>query len=47
MKYQIIDTKTGQAVGKPRNTRAAAQRRADRLDTEYGAVRYVVRTIPG
>lgn len=43
--YNIIDTKTGANVGKPYKTRRTAQRRADKLDNEYGAVRYVVREV--
>ena len=45
--YRVIDTKTMQQV---RNTYGAdkrhlAQRMADKLDLEYGAVRYVVQPI--
>lgn len=45
-RYQIIDTKTGQQVGKDYASRARARSRADRLDNEYGAYRYAVRVSP-
>lgn len=38
--FKIIDTKTGLVVG-TRNTLKAASNRCDKLDLEYGAVRYV------
>lgn len=40
--YKIIDIKTGLQVGKPYATLKRARRRADKLDLEYGAIRYVV-----
>lgn len=41
--FKIVDIKTGKQVGKPYATRIRALHRADKLDLEYGAVRYVVR----
>lgn len=38
----MIDLRTKQPVGKPLATRKAARLKADRLDLEYGAVRYGV-----
>ncbi|KAK46371.1 hypothetical protein BG58_11140 [Caballeronia jiangsuensis] len=43
--YEVIDCKTGKRVGKPYATRVAASRRADKLDLEYGAIRYNVRRV--
>lgn len=45
--YRIIDTHTGRQVGHDyaANQGTRAHRRADKLDAEYGAVRYVVRLI--
>lgn len=40
--YEIIDIQTKRRVGTTYESRQRAQRRADRLDMEYGAVRYVV-----
>jgi len=42
--YNIFDCKTGHSIGVAK-TRKAAQRKADRLDAEYGAVRYTVRLV--
>jgi len=44
--YKIIDTKTGAVVGKygPKGAKRAS-RRADKLDNEYGAIRYTPRPI--
>jgi hypothetical protein len=42
--YQVIDIQTKAVVGTYK-TRAAASRRADKLDMAYGAVRYTVKTI--
>lgn len=39
--YIVLDTRTGSVVGSYQ-TRAGAQRKADALDLEYGAVRYRV-----
>jgi hypothetical protein len=43
--YQIIDTKTGRAVGRTYKDRIKARRKADMLDNEYGAHRYYVRPV--
>lgn len=43
--YIIVDTHTGLQVGKPYTQRNRARARADRLDNQYGAVRYVVRVV--
>lgn len=43
--YQIIDIQTKQPVGKPYPTLRAARRRADKLDLEYGAIRYIVKAV--
>lgn len=48
--FEIVDTKTGQVVGKPYQGRYARQRantRVDKLDLEYGAVRYQARRKKG
>jgi len=42
--YQIIDCKTQQVV-KTCKTLKSAYRTADRMDAEYGAVRFTVRII--
>lgn len=42
--YVVMDNQTGTRVGKPLS-RKAAHRKADRLDLEYGAVRYTVKPI--
>ncbi len=42
--YQVIDGQTKAVVGTFK-TRAAARRRADRLDSEYGACRYFVQVV--
>lgn len=42
--YEVIDCRTQQRVGRYR-TRDGAHRAADRMDSAYGAVRYVVRRI--
>jgi hypothetical protein len=42
--YQVIDRQTQQVVGTYKN-RAAASRRVDKLDNEYGSYRYFVKTI--
>lgn len=39
--YQVIDIRTKQVVGTFKNKQAARNKR-DRLDLEYGAVRYTV-----
>lgn len=47
--YRVIDRHTGQQVGRdyPASSGPAARRRADRLDLNYGACRYVVSIIWG
>jgi hypothetical protein len=40
--YSVIDIRTGEIVGSYKS-RKLADRKADKLDMEYGAVRYVVR----
>lgn len=44
--YQIIDNQT-QLVRGTYKSASTARRKADKLDNEYGAVRYVVKTIWG
>jgi len=41
--YKIIDIQTGLQVGKDYASRKRASTRANKLDLEYGAVRYSVR----
>jgi hypothetical protein len=43
--YQVYDSHTGAEVGKPSKSLRSAHRKADKLDNEYGAVRYVVRRV--
>jgi hypothetical protein len=43
-KYQVIDGQTKQVMG-TYSSRKRADRRADRLNNEYGAHRYSVKTI--
>jgi hypothetical protein len=43
-RYEVVDIQTGQVVARCRS-RSGALRAADRRDNEYGAVRYVVRTV--
>lgn len=40
--YSVIDRQTGITLS-THKTRRAATRKADRLDNEYGAIRYAVR----
>jgi hypothetical protein len=40
--YRILDLQTRQYLRGIHKTRKQAQRRADRKDLEYGAIRYVV-----
>lgn len=42
--YQVIDNQAGKVMG-TYTTRAAASRRADKLDLAYGAIRYIVKII--
>ena len=44
MRYQVIDNQTQVVMGIYSSLKAA-HRRADKLDMEYGAVRYVVRRV--
>lgn len=44
MTYQVIDNKTKQIVGEYKS-RKRASNRADKLDLEYGAYRYIVKPI--
>lgn len=44
--FEVIDMHTGARASRHRyQTRLAAQRRADKLDLQYGAIRYAVRLI--
>jgi len=43
--YRIVDTKTGQQVGKNYKSRSRARAQADKLDNAYGAYRYIVRIV--
>ena len=43
--WEIIDGYTGWRVGKPYTSLNRAHRKADKLDLEYGAVRYSVRRV--
>jgi hypothetical protein len=38
--YQVYDRQTGQNVGKPVQTLSAATKKVNKLDSQYGAVRY-------
>lgn len=38
--YQVYDRHTGQLMGKAVKTLAAASRKVDKLDLNYGACRY-------
>jgi hypothetical protein len=44
MKYQVIDRQTGNVMG-TYSSRTSASRKADKLDLEYGAIRYAVKAI--
>lgn len=44
--YQVIDGKTQKVVSGPYISRVRASRRANKLDLEYGAIRYHVRQLP-
>lgn len=41
--YQIVDSKTKRPVGKESKNRRRLQNKADKLDNEYGGVRYIVK----
>lgn len=43
--YEIIDIQTKARVGGLIKSRSTASRKADRLDLEYGAIRYIVRPV--
>lgn len=43
--YLVVDGRTGEIVGRFKNKRRARGRR-DKLDLQYGAVRYGVREVP-
>ena len=40
--YQVIDNQTRLPIGKPMASKQRARAKRDRLDLEYGAVRYSV-----
>ena len=42
--YQILDIQTKKIVSK-HATRVVAKRKADRMDMQYGAIRYVVKFV--
>lgn len=42
--YEVFDKVTGEVKGR-RKTRRSARKLADRLDLEYGAIRYGVREV--
>lgn len=43
--YQIIDIKTGLPVGKSYKNARRARTRRDKLDLQYGAIRYRVERV--
>jgi hypothetical protein len=43
--YEIWDIKEKRRVGTPYKARQRARTRADKLDLEYGAIRYIVRLV--
>lgn len=45
VKYRIVDLQTKSQVGTLYNNRKRAHTRADRLDMEYGAYRYMVEPV--
>lgn len=45
--YEIIDIQTRKRVGRRYASLSEAHARADELDNEYGAVRYIVRRREG
>lgn len=45
IKYHVVDRQTGKAIGGIYKDRVKARRMADRLDNEYGAYRYYVRSV--
>jgi hypothetical protein len=44
-RFAVVDNISGAFVGKPHRTIASARRKADKLDSEYGAVRYRVQRV--
>ena len=44
MKYQVIDSQTQQVMG-TFSSKTRAHHKADKLDLEYGAIRYFVRAV--
>jgi hypothetical protein len=44
IKYHLIDNQTKRLI-KVFNNRVSASRRADKLDLEYGAIRYTIRPV--
>lgn len=44
--YQVVDNRTGQVIS-THTSHKLARRKADRLDLEYGAIRYSVVTVTG
>lgn len=44
IRYQVVDSKTDQVIATYHNFKYATNR-ADELDWEYGAVRYVVKKV--
>ena len=45
MNYIIVDTKTGSVVKSKAKTLQGLRRQADRLDLQYGAVRYIIKKV--
>ena len=41
-RFQVVDSRTGTVMGSY-SSRKMASRKADKLDLEYGAIRYAVR----
>ena len=44
IKYQLIDTYNKQVLGTYKN-RKLARNKADKLDNQYGAIRYIIKLI--
>ena len=42
MNYAIVDTKTGSVVKSKAKTLQGLRKYADKLDLQYGAVRYII-----
>ncbi len=45
MDYIIVDTKTGSVVKSKARTLQGLRKYADKLDLQYGAVRYIVKRV--